>query len=332
MVPGGGPEQAARKLRYGILNSYARENRFDCILLAHNRDDNRETLLMRFFNGSGPEGLKGIPASRDRLRRPLLGVGGRELRDYLADRGIGWCEDSTNSSDGYLRNRIRNRLLPLLDDIFPGWDSAADTLLQRSAEAAVELESIMSQNLPDIPEPDRIRWGRADWEKAGDYSRGLALLKGINRLESEADSRIPWSRIRELREGADRGQDRSAGGFGIVNSPDSVSLIRESEHWEGRTVFLSLGDLQGWCSRIGSMLLRAAPEKPDSGTQDISVECPFEIRWRSGRAETGFQICPSNGKPMNISPERPVKLTEKQSGNRTPDADNHIVYIHIEKE
>ena len=327
----GGPEQAARSLRYGILTTYADENGFDFILTAHTRDDSRETLLMRFFGGAGPEGLKGIPPSRDRIRRPLLDIGGGELRDYLTAGGIRWCEDATNREHDYLRNRIRHRLVPVLEEVFPGWESAADTLMRRSAEAAAELTESMERHLPGKPVKDGFRWKRTDWDRAGAYTRGLALLTGMNRLGSGEDRRIPWSRIRELRDGADLGQDRSAGGFRIINSPDAVSLEAETLRWDGRAVMESPADLAGWCLRVGDRVIRAGTGTPPEEVRDVAVRYPLEIRWRTGAREDEVSIRPADGKPIRINPGKPLKLTEKTSVVRTPDADNHIVYIHIEK-
>ncbi|MGI6269730.1 MAG: tRNA lysidine(34) synthetase TilS [Candidatus Howiella sp.] len=113
---GEGTEEAARRLRYAFLEVAAP----DKIATAHTRSDNAETALFNLIRGSGGDGLRGIPPVRGRIIRPLLEVGGAELRAYLSERGQPFVEDSTNASIDYSRNRIRHRVLPELRAINAG--------------------------------------------------------------------------------------------------------------------------------------------------------------------------------------------------------------------
>lgn len=109
-------EEAGRVLRYEALEEEADAWGAVKIALAHHSDDNAETILHHLLRGSGLKGLGGMkPVQGDRIR-PLLCVGKDEIREYLTERGFTWCEDSTNESDGYTRNRIRNQILPLLKE------------------------------------------------------------------------------------------------------------------------------------------------------------------------------------------------------------------------
>ena len=116
-------EEAGRILRYQILEEEAEkwEREFSDgsrvkLALAHHRDDNAETILHHLLRGSGLTGLAGIRPVQGRRVRPLLCVGRDEIREYLTAEHMDWCEDSTNQSADYTRNRIRSQVLPLLKE------------------------------------------------------------------------------------------------------------------------------------------------------------------------------------------------------------------------
>ncbi len=104
----------ARTARYARLEAIRRRLRAAWILTAHNRNDQAETVLLNLLRGAGPRGLAGIPAARERILRPLLGVSRAEIERYAAMRGVRFREDPSNRSVAYRRNRIRRRLLPML--------------------------------------------------------------------------------------------------------------------------------------------------------------------------------------------------------------------------
>ena len=124
-------EDAARRLRYQALFQCAKETGAGFILTAHQKDDQAETFLLRLLRGSGTRGLGAILFKRDRVLRPLLSLSAIELRQYCRERGIVWREDATNEDLRYVRNRIRNVLIPLLEKSF---SSAVTDILCRTAE------------------------------------------------------------------------------------------------------------------------------------------------------------------------------------------------------
>lgn len=115
-------EEAARKERYNFLLQVAEEKSASKIALGHSRDDQSETVLMRFLRGSGMSGLRGIPATREidkfLIVRPLIEVSRKEILQFLSARDISFRTDSSNLSNVYFRNKIRNQLLPLLEKDF----------------------------------------------------------------------------------------------------------------------------------------------------------------------------------------------------------------------
>ena len=109
-------EEMGRKLRYQVLEECRREWGCDWIAVAHNREDNAETILWNLCRGTGLTGLTGIRPVRDRIIRPLLMISREEIENWLAERGQEYCTDSTNLGEDYTRNRIRHRILPVLQE------------------------------------------------------------------------------------------------------------------------------------------------------------------------------------------------------------------------
>lgn len=130
-IDGTGVEDAARKARYNAFEKFICDKNIDFLCLAHNRNDRLETLMMRILQGTAD--LSGIPLSRGKFIRPLSGCDRSQIESYLRCRGISWKTDSTNGDNSYLRNRIRNVLVPLLNEEFSGWGKAVLSLSEKSA-------------------------------------------------------------------------------------------------------------------------------------------------------------------------------------------------------
>jgi len=135
-------EEAGREARYAFFRELAGRYGAREIALAHHRDDQAETVLMRLLRGSAGSGLSAIrPRGEDGLLvRPLLVARRGEIEAYLAMVGLTWREDSSNSDTGFLRNRIRHELLPLLRSYNPRITEG----LCQTAEALARDEEILS--------------------------------------------------------------------------------------------------------------------------------------------------------------------------------------------
>ena len=137
-------ENAAREARYAAFRQVMAEEGISTLILAHQRDDQAETFLMRLMRGAGPEGLGGMRPAEERegyrLLRPMLDFSGAELREMLRQAGIPWREDGSNRERNYLRNRIRLELIPLMEDIAPG----AAVRAARAAELIGEDNGILA--------------------------------------------------------------------------------------------------------------------------------------------------------------------------------------------
>ena len=112
-----GTQEGARKLRYEWFYNLKEIYGFDFIVTAHNLNDQIETYLINSMRGTGLSGLVGIPAKTKKLYRPLLDVSKNEIIQYAIDNNIEFREDSSNSSNDYLRNRIRNSIIPTFKEL-----------------------------------------------------------------------------------------------------------------------------------------------------------------------------------------------------------------------
>ncbi|MGM9861045.1 MAG: tRNA lysidine(34) synthetase TilS [Muribaculaceae bacterium] len=119
-------EMACRELRYAWFDEERRRRGAQVIAVGHHRDDNIETFMLNLLRGSGLAGLAAMSYRNDRcVVRPLLDVTRAMITDYLSERGLTYVTDSTNADNEYRRNRIRNRVLPLINELFP---QAQDTM------------------------------------------------------------------------------------------------------------------------------------------------------------------------------------------------------------
>lgn len=139
-------EARAREARYAFLEEVRREEGAALVLTAHHADDQAETVLFRVLRGTGLRGLRGVRERRaPAVWRPLLPFARRELEAYAEAVGLGWREDPTNADEGFSRNLIRNRLLPLAEETVA---PAARRALARLARHAAAEEAAWRSLVP----------------------------------------------------------------------------------------------------------------------------------------------------------------------------------------
>jgi tRNA(Ile)-lysidine synthase len=135
-----GIEETARLLRYRFLEETARAWGATAVATGHTRDDQVETILLHLIRGAGWRGLLGILPKRGIFIRPLLPCARAELAAYLGSRRIRYAVDRSNRKPAYLRNRVRNSLLPALRKSYN--PSISEALLRLSANLAEGWETL----------------------------------------------------------------------------------------------------------------------------------------------------------------------------------------------
>ena len=151
-----GLEGAARESRRLAFLTVAKEIGADTLALAHNIDDQAETVLMRLFEGAGVRGISGMkwrtPFSSKgedgfHIIRPLLNVSRKEILEYLVAQGISWVEDEMNADESRLRNRIRKKIMPVVREHI---GDAAVGGIAKSAEISAPLISFVDEMSKDL--------------------------------------------------------------------------------------------------------------------------------------------------------------------------------------
>lgn len=144
-------EEAGRLFRYKAFNEVLEKNNAQKIAVAHNKDDNAETLLLNLFRGAGLKGLCGISFKRENIIRPLLDCSRAKIENYCLENNLNYVTDSTNNLEIYTRNKIRLNVIPYLSEnfnknIISALSNTANTLKEEEAF----LDKIAKKHLEEI--------------------------------------------------------------------------------------------------------------------------------------------------------------------------------------
>lgn len=213
---GEGVEAAARRARYAAFAQHLGDREW--LVLAHHRDDQVETILLKLLRGAGPEGLGGMrtlrPFARGFLWRPLLDIPRAALRSYLSEQALETIDDPANADPRFARNVLRSEILPVLVRYWPHADSSilhAARLCREAADhLAREAESTLTVLHRDdgsldadgwLQLPDAVRaWVLDAWL----HARGFTAPPDASRAElwrqarTAAADRVPlvaWANV-----------------------------------------------------------------------------------------------------------------------------------------
>lgn len=128
-------QMSARELRYKFFEEIRAKHKFKYIATAHHATDNVETILINILRGAGLTSLQGIPTRNKNIIRPLLNFTRKEIENYCNTEKLKWREDSSNTSDSYVRNKLRHHVLPVLKEINPSVEQAFSSYSQILAGA-----------------------------------------------------------------------------------------------------------------------------------------------------------------------------------------------------
>ena len=223
-------EMAARKLRHDFLARAAGRLRIKTVALAHHADDQVELFFVRLLRGAGGEGLSGMkwsaPSPCDpavALVRPLLDQSKAALTCFAEQQGIAFREDATNQQHDFLRNRIRNKLLPLLSEKY-------QPALARSILRTMEVVGSEADFVRRAAEKWLGQTRRGDFEKLHPAVQRQALQMQL----IEMNVRPQFDLVEQLRVAPDRAVTL---GPGRTVSRDGFGSLAKS--WNARSAFRS---------------------------------------------------------------------------------------------
>ena len=179
-------EDALRAARYRVFEQFCASD--DLLLLAHHREDQAETVLLRLLRGAGVAGLAGMPrqraCGRARLCRPLLETGRAQLRAYAEAEGLRWVEDPSNHCPDYDRNYLRLGVMPLLAARWPGAVTSVARAAHSLGQAAAICAERADEDLRECAGSDR--YGQAflalaPWRALGEARATSALRAWLAR-------------------------------------------------------------------------------------------------------------------------------------------------------
>jgi tRNA(Ile)-lysidine synthase len=252
-------QERARQIRYDAARAVVARGEADVVVSAHNRDDQAETVLYRLAKYAAPSSLRAMRPREAGLARPLLCLGGAELRAYCRELGIAYGEDETNSTVDYRRNLVRHEVLPVLRAINP---RVSETLAEAAALADEEhavLAAAVDEAWGRIARPGAPVTGELSWaldvRALGNEPAGLRALclRRLVRCALGDDALI----TRRLTQGLERLAAASAGsrtvalgrGYEAVREYELLSVRRRAGTHACPPVALTPGSSQLFCER-----------------------------------------------------------------------------------
>ncbi|HOW60534.1 MAG TPA: tRNA lysidine(34) synthetase TilS [Candidatus Moranbacteria bacterium] len=224
----GNLENNLRKIRYDYLEQIRKKLKFDIIAVAHNQDDQAETVLMRIIRGTGLNGLSAMKAKNGKIIRPLLGISRKEILGYLKKNKLKYRIDKSNSDTKFTRNAVRHKLIPFLEKKFNS--SIKKTLSHWSFSVADDYEFI-NKNTEDfmnnIHKSNYVKFSAKNFLKLHSAIQRQTLRNIFQELKIIAD--VDNQQIEEIskiiRSTKNKSQKSLIGGLSILKKGDKVIMF-----------------------------------------------------------------------------------------------------------
>ena len=249
---GGNLQDQARKVRYAYFKQFTVKENF-YLVLGHHAHDQVETFFLNISHGGGVMGLAGMLPQNGTVLRPLLSFTKKEIIDYARQENITWREDLSNTKSDYNRNKLRNLILPTLEDQFPDLNEQVLTLVKAFQTTQTQLEEkikhLISQNKPD-------QLSFTDFQKMNEFER----IEFLRQLEIPVQLEQAWSKL----DGSQKGK------FVAVSEGPYERIVAESNAF----VFVR----QNATKRIPELKMEKVSDLPILFTKDVIYLNPDKIK------------------------------------------------------
>jgi tRNA(Ile)-lysidine synthase len=162
-------QMAARELRYQWFEQLRQQYKYAAIALAHHQNDTIETILLNLVRGTGIAGMHGILPKNGSLVRPLLYLSRQEIINLVSKQGLNYVEDSSNASTKYARNKIRHKVIPILQELNPSLERTFEHNLQHFRD----LETLLEVRIVELKQQLLICYG-------DDIQISIAAVNALN--------------------------------------------------------------------------------------------------------------------------------------------------------
>ncbi len=227
-------QDAAHILRGNVYKEFVAKYEFTKVATAHHRDDQLETLLMRLIDGAGPFGMSGISIKEGFYIRPLLFSERSQIKAYAESKKLNWVEDSSNENNIYVRNKLRNKVIPVLKELNP----SAANVVSRSALKFEQLAKELERFAEEIIENSLISENKSEIILAippmSDYFRMIGyyvINNALKRIDKESPTVLSrqFDDILELVKTGDTGMEISlSSGFKVLKDRSNIVIYKDS--------------------------------------------------------------------------------------------------------
>lgn len=276
-------EAWAREQRYSLMGRYLKVG--DMLLTAHHQRDQAEGVLVQLLRGGGPHGVAGMPEhsliGNGVLARPMLGIESSSVNGYAAYLGLRWIEDPSNTDQRYVRNFLRNQILPLLRRRWPSVDGTLSRASGWQAQAAQLLNELGEIDL------EAVRQGS---ELNIELMQDLSAERQFNLLRH-------WIRCAELELPSERRLNEIA--HSLLGGVSRSGLVA----WPG-------AEVRRYRDRL--YLLKPRPEHRSSSSQAWQISVPLDLICGVLRAEESSGV----GLSVRACADAPISVRFRGGGER----------------